>query len=201
VALPHPRPRGKRLHAAREIRRERGHASRADGTGADRHVADIDGTVNGTAYTPIATALANAKSATVPATNAGGQTYTAYRVSAVGANGTGSAVFTRAPVAPAAPSALTATPANSNATPRRVTVRWTDNSTNETGFTVQYSRQLTGGANPTWGAWVSATAAAANATSQQITVPSTGTYQFRMQSFNAAGSSAYAGPVTAVVLR
>jgi hypothetical protein len=146
----------------------------------------------GNTWVLLGTGLANSASMTVPTT------YARYRVTAVGATApNGSTVLTLGPTVPAAPTGLAATAANSSLTPRRVTLRWTDNATNETGYTYQYRRSTGGG---TWGAWVSGTVSV-NLTQAQFQVPSTGTYQFQVYATNAAGNSAIAGPVQATVTR
>ncbi|MDE2978196.1 MAG: fibronectin type III domain-containing protein, partial [Acidobacteriota bacterium] len=83
---------------------------------------------------------------------------------------------------PAAPSGVVATPRGSN----RVSVFWTDNSTDETGFLVERRR----GAD----AWAAVAAAPANATSAEAGPFRGGrTYEVRVSSRNARASRASAG--------
>ena len=72
-----------------------------------------------------------------------------------------------------------------------MTVTWTDNSNNETGFRIQYS---------TSSAFTTPTTAtvAANVTTYTATVPSRRTYYVRVQSYNATGPSAWTPTVSVV---
>ncbi len=91
--------------------------------------------------------------------------------------------------APAAPSALTAT-ANSTT---QVTVKWTDNSINETGF---YIERSTAG-----GAFTQIASVAAGATSYINTGLTAGTaYSYRVRAYNSAGASAYSNSASATTL-
>src|SRR5205085_2032344 len=91
------------------------------------------------------------------------------------------------PQPPAAPDGLTAAAASSSA----IDLAWNDNSTNETGFTLERS---TDGA--TW--TVVTSALAAGATSYHDTALSASTaYSYRMKATNAAGSSPYSNTATA----
>jgi Fibronectin type III domain len=83
---------------------------------------------------------------------------------------------------PAAPSALTASVAS-----RTVTLRWTDNATNESGY---YVDRATVNKNGTLGAWTQAASLAVNVTASPVTLSKGGTYAFRVRAYNGAGSAA-----------
>jgi hypothetical protein len=89
---------------------------------------------------------------------------------------------------PAAPTALSAAPGNG-----QVTLNWTDNASNETGFKIQRATNsafTTGVVNST---------AAANATSAPVTGLTNGTtYWFRVAATNGTGDSAWSNVVSAV---
>lgn len=85
-------------------------------------------------------------------------------------------------LAPAAPTAMTATAAS----PTQVNLAWTDNSSNETGFKVE--RSADGGTTFTQ---IALTAAGAIAYSDTTAVAGA-TYTYRVKATNAAGDSAYA---------
>jgi len=83
---------------------------------------------------------------------------------------------------PAAPSNLTAT-----ASGLTVTLKWTDNSNNETGFRLEYKYRL----GKTWTPWATVTSdIAANATSYFYTVANKGQYQYRLFALNPPYESA-----------
>jgi pectate disaccharide-lyase len=87
---------------------------------------------------------------------------------------------------PAAPSGLTATATSSS----QINLAWTDNSSNENGFTIERS---TGG-----GAFATVTTVAANVTTYQNTGLAASTaYTFRVRASNGGGSSAYSNTATA----
>jgi hypothetical protein len=91
-------------------------------------------------------------------------------------------------VAPAAPSGLTA---SYNTTTKVITLSWTDNSSNETGFTAQFS--YSGSAFSDMGS------TGANATSYSTgTNPPTGSYQFRVYAFNGL-TSTYSNTASLIV--
>jgi len=87
------------------------------------------------------------------------------------------------PTAPNAPSGVTATAGSG----RVVTVAWTDNSSNETGFTV--TRQKRNG-NGSWGSATVVATTAANVTSVANS-PGKGTFRYSVRSNNGGGSSVY----------
>jgi hypothetical protein len=89
--------------------------------------------------------------------------------------------------APIAPAALMASAQSSS----QINVTWTDNSSNETGFSLE---RKTGSA----GTWAEIAALGANATSYSDTGPSAGTtYFYRVRATNSAGSSAYSNEASA----
>lgn len=110
-----------------------------------------------------------------------------YRVVAFNAGGdslasaAASATTQAAPVAPVAPSGLAATSVAS----RQVALKWTDNSLNETGFTVE--RSSNGGKS-----WSIVGTVSADATSfTDTSVSGRKTYTYRVRAFNDGGNSAY----------
>jgi hypothetical protein len=84
------------------------------------------------------------------------------------------------PTAPVAPSNA-AISVSGNRKSLKYTLKWTDNSTNETGFKVQRS---TDGVN-----WTTIVVTGANVTSYAITKPASGTYYFRVIATNSVGDS------------
>jgi hypothetical protein len=103
-----------------------------------------------------------------------------------------------APSAPAAPSSVTVTVATTGSGKTKqfqsYTVRWLDNSSNETNFDITRCRvsgkggSTTCTADTTWSATVGANATSYNTTDK----PAAGTYRFTVRSRNAVGSSAAA---------
>jgi len=94
---------------------------------------------------------------------------------------------TSAPAAPAAPSGLTAT-ANSSS---QITLNWTDNSSNETGFKVE--RSANGSSD-----WSQIATPSANATNFANTgLTAVTTYHYRLRATNATGDSAYSNTANA----
>jgi predicted phage tail protein len=90
-----------------------------------------------------------------------------------------------APSVPAAPSGLTAT-----AGKRSVTLNWTDNSNNETGFKIERS---TDGVN-----FTQITTVGANVVTYKNTGLTSGTtYQYRVRATNGSGDSAYSNVASA----
>lgn len=89
---------------------------------------------------------------------------------------------------PAAPSGLTATASGANS----ITVNWTDNSSNETGFKLERKT----GSGGSWSEIAGSIAA------NTVTFPNTGlsastTYFYRIRSYNAAGNSSYSNEASA----
>jgi len=142
--------------------------------------------VNGGASTLLTTLAANTTTYTDGGVSLNG-TY-AYRVRAV--NATGNSAYA-GPVSvtiavPAAPSGLTATAARANGNNDRVTLGWTDNSNNESSFTIQRATNagFTAGLN-------TSTVAANSITAQQTGLNRNASYYYRIQSVNAVGVSAW----------
>ncbi|HEX2839539.1 MAG TPA: fibronectin type III domain-containing protein [Phycisphaerales bacterium] len=109
-----------------------------------------------------------------------------YRVRAVNASG-GSAFtdwvnVTVADTAPEAPSALAVTDDGDHTT---ATIRWSDNSDNESSFRVEHQQQSSGG----WGS-TRVIQTLANA-AQQADQPGPGTHRYRVAAVNSAGASAF----------
>ena len=149
---------------------------------------------NGASWTLVTTTAAHATS--YADTGLTPNTAYTYRVSAVNAAGTSAPTNTSTattqqvvlPTPPAAPTLLTTTP-NSQS---QITLNWTDNSNNETGFNIE--RQNGAGWTPviTVGAGVTTyadTGLAANTA-----------YTYRVNAVNAAGPSAYTNTSTATTL-
>jgi hypothetical protein len=67
----------------------------------------------------------------------------------------------------------------------RVTLNWTDNSNNETSFTIQRA------SNATFTAGLASTQVGANVTTWSQNAPRNQTYYFRTRANNASGSSAW----------
>ncbi len=152
-----------------------------------RTSSDSDGTIASYAW-----AFGDGSSATGSTTShtytaAGTYTVTLTVTDNAGATGTatGTVTVTAAPSpVPAAPSAVSATYAN-----RRITVRWTDNSSNETGFYVYREKWNT--RYNRWDTISRITTTKANVVSY-VDNPSTGTYRYSVAAFNSAGTSALA---------
>ena len=126
---------------------------------------------------------------------AAGSTY-AYRVVAANSAGysaasnEGSATVPVVAVVPAAPSSLGCT----SVARTSITVGWTDNATNETGFHVERS---TNGST-----WTRVATVGANVrTYTNSSLKSNTLYYYRVRAYNASGNSAYTSPVSARTLR
>ena len=144
------------------------------------------------AYGVVATLSPHAQSY-VDATVAGSTTYT-YRVTAF--NDAGNSPYTNessvatplgtvTPTVPAAPTALAATAVSAT----QINLAWTDNSNNETGFTIEKLNGATGSV---------ITTLAANSTSYSDVNLTPGTaYSYRVNAVNAVGPSAYTSTATA----
>jgi FtsP/CotA-like multicopper oxidase with cupredoxin domain len=87
---------------------------------------------------------------------------------------------------PVAPSNVTVTAARFNTNFDRVTVTWTDNSNNETGFRIQRAQSANFQNNQ-----VTVTVGAGVQTYTTGNLPRGQNYYFRVQAFNASGTSAY----------
>jgi predicted phage tail protein len=147
----------------------------------------IERSTDGINFTPLATTVANVTAYNDMAVF-GGITYT-YRVAAVNANGTSAFAVSNSVLvppdatAPAAPSNLAAI----NVAQTTLTLTWTDNSVNETGFIVQRAT------NNTFTKGLVSFNVAANGTSFNDTGLKRGTkYFYRVQAIN--GFNGGAGP-------
>ena len=97
---------------------------------------------------------------------------------------------TTTPVAPAAPSSLTATAASTS----QINIRWTDNSSNEDNFKIEYSNN--GGSS-----WTVLATLSANTTSYSSTGLTANTsYAYRVYASNTTGNSAYSNTASATTL-
>ena len=104
---------------------------------------------------------------------------------------------TQDPAPPAAPPpAPPASPASvaANASGSEVMVSWADQSSNESGFDVL--REKYNSRKGTWGSAVTMNVAGANITSL-VDSPGSGTFRYRVRSYNAGGTSGWAGPASA----
>ena len=116
-----------------------------------------------------------------------------YRVKAI--NGGGSSAYTTVvtvtvPPLPAAPTGVTATAVRANGNNDTVTLKWTDNAGNETGFEIQRSTSATF-TNP------SSFTAAANATQLvQTGLSRARTYFYRVRATNLGGPSDWSDGVS-----
>ena len=99
----------------------------------------------------------------------------------------GYTVCTKTNTVPSPPDALTATASGTS-----VAIAWTDQSTDETGFKVQYKTSAKG-------TWTTATTTAANATSYTITGLTAATYWIRVIAKNATGDAMSSSEVQAVI--
>jgi FtsP/CotA-like multicopper oxidase with cupredoxin domain len=127
-----------------------------------------------------------------------GVTYT-YRVAAVtpfGTSGSSNTAQVVVPAQPAAPSGVTIANGANQGSQRSVVVQWTDNSNNETGFTIQRAT------NAGFTTGVATTNAAANATTATVTGLSRNTtYWFRVRANNGTiVASAYISSSPASIL-
>ena len=144
---------------------------------------------NPTNFAEITTVAANAT--TYQNTGLTASTSYVYRVRAY--NGAGNSAYTSTATTstlaapPAAPSGLTAVAASDV----QITLTWVDNSTTETGFTIE---QAPGG---TSNYTLLANVPAGTTTVNNTGLPSGTTYHYRVKATNAAGSSAYSNTATA----
>jgi titin len=106
-------------------------------------------------------------------------------------NWSATASVTTPQVPPNAPSGLTATPSPLSDQPPTVTLNWTDNSTNETGFAIERRNGA--------GVFVQIATVGANVTAfLDTTVQPKTTYTYRVRAFNVAGFSLYSNEATAI---
>ena len=140
-------------------------------------------------FTEIATVGANVT--TYQNTGLAFNTSYTYRVRAY--NGAGTSAYTNTATAttmpPAAPTNLTATPVSGS----QINLAWQDNASNEAGFRIEQCQ----GAGCT--AFVEIATVGANVTSYQSTGLTLGTsYTYQVRAYNAAGTSGYSNPATAI---
>lgn len=156
---------------------------------------EIERADNGGGFVRIATAGPRTGTGTVSyadTTVTGGNSYI-YRVRAVSGitpSSYSNTATANVPTLPAAPSNLTATAARAG-TLDTVTLRWTDNANNETGFTVQRSTNSTFTSN-----LISGNELANVIMSTNTSVPRRTRFYYRVRANNAAGSSAWSNTVT-----
>ncbi|HYO10793.1 MAG TPA: fibronectin type III domain-containing protein, partial [Tepidisphaeraceae bacterium] len=149
----------------------------------------IERSLDGETWSEVGTADANALSYTATGLTPG--TGYHFRIRAYNAFGDSShsatASATTADIAPALPSELTATAAGSDG----IELTWSDDSHNESGFTIE--RSTDGGAT-----WTEIATVAANATAYTATglAPATA-YDFRIRAHNAFGTSSYSNTASA----
>jgi FtsP/CotA-like multicopper oxidase with cupredoxin domain len=151
---------------------------------------------NAGAYLPLVTTGPNVTTYTDNTVIAG----RAYRYQVAAVNGIISSAYavsgsvTVRLTAPAAPSGMTATAAQVTTTTDRVTLSWTDNSVNETGF------QLVRASDAAFTSGVVTTNLAANLTTYSVNnLPRNATYYFRLRAINAAGTSAWTNATPAPI--
>ena len=149
------------------------------------------------AFTQIATVPALTGTGTVTYTDSGLNPGVTYRYRVRAGNGAGVSAWTNidsvaVPTLPAAPTALTLT-----SQPGQVTLTWTDNATNETGFQIQRRAGIA--------AWITIASPAADPGTGTVTYIDTtvtpGTiYRYRVRAVNLAGASAWSNtvPITAI---
>ena len=144
-----------------------------------------------TAFAVIATPAVNSVAYT-DTTVALGSSYV-YRVKAVSAISGPSAYSNTAPLTvptiAAAPSGLSRTITRTTAGPDTVALRWTDNATNETGFTLQRAT------NAAFTTGLATFRLGANVRTFTNSVPHGATYYYRVQAFNLGGASVWSNTV------
>ncbi len=144
----------------------------------------------GGSWTSGATLAAGAFSATL--TGLAPSTSYEFRVSATNANGSSASSSVSLTMPPAAPSGLSAASSGETA----VTLSWTDNSPDETGFVAEYREA----GDSAWTAWGSE--ASANAVTLTVTGLATGSsYEFRVKARSTHGLSSPSNTATATTNR
>src|SRR5690606_17344206 len=137
-------------------------------------------------FSPVTTVVANTSTYSNTGLTPATQYY--YRVSAVNSNGNSSyveATATTLAPPPQAPTGLNVT----DATASSISLSWSDNSTNETGFEIERS-------NTQSGTYTLVGTAAANATTFTNTgLPNSSTYYYRVRAISAVGNSSYTASV------
>lgn len=152
--------------------------------------------VPGVAFTSLSPAVATV---TTPSNASGQVTVTGVATGSATVRGTysdvvagtltDSSIIAVALLVPAAPTSLTATPLGSSA----ARLAWTDNASNETGFTVERATVSTG-------PWGSVATPSANVVAYDDTTVTPGlTYYYRVKAQNADGSSVYSNVATVAI--
>lgn len=146
------------------------------------------------AFVPIATPWARANTGNVSYvdTTVRANTPYQYRVTAVNAGGSSASsntITVTVPPTPAAPSNLTVTAVRGPGANDTVTLAWTDNATDETGFTIQRSSTGDFAAPTTY-------QAAANATTWSQTAARNLTFFYRVRADNLGGGSGWSNVVS-----
>ncbi len=167
-------------------------ATAGNTTATVNFTAPADGGSAITGYTVIASSGVTTTGAASPITVTGltNNTLYSFRVIATNANGDGPAsaqsnIVTPTNTAPAAPSKLVGTPSAAIVDPPTVRLTWTQNSNNETGFTIQRS------ANTAF-TTVATFHTGAGITAYTDTTVARGTkYYYRVQANNAVGDSPF----------
>lgn len=135
------------------------------------------------AYVKIGSALANVTSGIYPVPGPG---VFSYRVVAFNAAGDSPSNATNVGQPPAAPSNVSIAKVGNN----NLTIRWTDNSNNETGFIIQRSSSSTG-------PWITVATTKANVTQfNNAGLIRRTTYWYRITAVNGWGSSAWTTPIS-----
>jgi hypothetical protein len=148
----------------------------------------VERSVNGGAFTPLTTLAARGNTGTVTYTDAAitaGNVYT-YQVKAVNTGGSSaySNIATVSVLVSAAPTNPNVTAVANGAT-ALVTLTWTDNANNETGFRIQRA------SNATFTAGLNTSTVGANTVTLQQNRNSRTTYYYRIQSYNSVGASVW----------
>lgn len=146
----------------------------------------VERSTDGVTFSPIGTASPRTSVGNVTFVDNGvsaGATYT-YRVAAVnvaGTSGYSNTATAAIPAVPAAPSAISGTAVRFGSG-ERVTLSWTDNATNESGFTIQWS-------SASGGSIAGSSTAASNATTFTTGTITRQSWWFRVGATNIGGTS------------
>ncbi|BCJ50562.1 hypothetical protein Asp14428_20370 [Actinoplanes sp. NBRC 14428] len=145
-------------------------------------------------FVPIATPDARNNTGNVTVADPAVQPATAYQYRVKAVNGGGSSAYSAVvavtlPALAAAPTGLAASAVRGAGATDRVTLAWTDNATDETGFVIERST------SPGFATVTTATVGAGVTTWTQATGRNQ-TYYYRVAATNLAGRSAWAGPAT-----
>ncbi len=145
----------------------------------------VERSVNGAAFTPFTTASARNSTGNVTLVDASTQAGNTYSYQVTATNVAGMSAYTNTasstvPTMPAAPSNFTAVNGpNGSGSSRTVILNWTDNSTNETGFTIQRATNAAFTQN-----LVSVTVAANTVTLTQTSLSRNTGYYYRIRANN-----------------